>query len=664
MSGRVAAAPNGIAAGSDGALWFTNTTTTRSVGSPPPERLTTLHTRHLRPGGDRGRVRRGAVVHQPGYNSIGRITTTGVVTNYTGTGISAPSGSRPDRTAPCGSPTDQRLDRADHHQRDVVTNYTGRRHRSSPIGIAAGPDGALWFTNDGNDSIGRITTAGAVTNYTGTGISEPGGHRGGAGRRAVVHQLRQQLDRADHDRRGGHQLHRHRASRARRRSRRGRTARCGSPTTATTRSGGSPPPGAVTNYTGTGVASPDGIAAGPDGALWFTNSRQQLDRADHAPPGSSPTTPAPSIASPWEHRGRARRRRSGSPTLRRQLDRADHHGRGRHQLHATRASPPRRGSRPGPTARCGSPTTGNNSIGRITTAGVVTQLHRARASSSPDGIAAGPDGALWFTNHGNNSIGRITTAGSRHQLHRDRHLAPRGDHGRAGRRPVVHQLRLHRADHHRRSVHQLHRDRHLATAWDHRRTGRRPLVHQLRQQLDRSDHHRRGGHQLHRRTIRTLRDRAGADGALWFTNRGNSSIGRITGSGAVSTYSALGISTLGGIAPGPDGALWFTNRNTLVGTIGRITDQPTPKLSTTPSSGRPATLVRVNGSGYGAFESVTISYTDSRTGTRTLASVTTDVSGTFSKQVTIPGNATAGQKKITATGAISKIKSSATFKVT
>ncbi len=67
-----------------------------------------------------------------GNDSIGRITTGGVVTNYTGTGI------------------------------------------TNPQGIAAGPDGALWFTN-GNNSIGRITTGGVVTNYTGTGISNPQG---------------------------------------------------------------------------------------------------------------------------------------------------------------------------------------------------------------------------------------------------------------------------------------------------------------------------------------------------------------------------------------------------------------------------------------------------------------------------------------------------------
>src|SRR5215467_12389655 len=82
-----------VATGPDGALWFTN----------------------------------------PGNNSVGRITTAGKVTTYTGTGINAPHG------------------------------------------ITAGPDGALWFTNNGGNSIGRITTAGKVTTYTGTGISSPEG---------------------------------------------------------------------------------------------------------------------------------------------------------------------------------------------------------------------------------------------------------------------------------------------------------------------------------------------------------------------------------------------------------------------------------------------------------------------------------------------------------
>jgi streptogramin lyase len=36
---------------------------------------------------------------------------------------------------------------------------------SQPAGIAAGPDGALWFTEFSANQIGRITTAGVVTEY-------------------------------------------------------------------------------------------------------------------------------------------------------------------------------------------------------------------------------------------------------------------------------------------------------------------------------------------------------------------------------------------------------------------------------------------------------------------------------------------------------------------
>ena len=70
---------------------------------------------------------------------------------------------------------------------------------SFPQRIAAGPDGALWFTNDGNNSIGRITTGGVVTNYIDPGINVPFCDRGGAGWSRLVQQPGRQLDRADHD---------------------------------------------------------------------------------------------------------------------------------------------------------------------------------------------------------------------------------------------------------------------------------------------------------------------------------------------------------------------------------------------------------------------------------------------------------------------------------
>lgn len=45
----------------------------------------------------------------------------------------------------------------------TVTIY-GDPSINNPEPIVAGPDGALWFGNIGNNSIGRITTAGVVTN--------------------------------------------------------------------------------------------------------------------------------------------------------------------------------------------------------------------------------------------------------------------------------------------------------------------------------------------------------------------------------------------------------------------------------------------------------------------------------------------------------------------
>ncbi len=61
----------------------------------------------------------------------------------------------------------------------------------------------------------------------------------------------------------------------------------------------------------------------------------------------------------------------------------------------------------------------------------------------------------------------------------------------------------------------------------------------------------------------------GPDGALWFTNYGNNSIGRITVAGVVSNYTGTGIDKPQGITVGPDGALWFTNGGN--NSIGRIT---------------------------------------------------------------------------------------------
>src|SRR5262249_13142131 len=62
---------------------------------------------------------------------------------------------------------------------------------------------------------------------------------------------------------------------------------------------------------------------------------------------------------------------------------------------------------------------------------------------------------------------------------------------------------------------------------------------------------------------------AGPDGALWFADRNNDSIGRITTSGTVTNFTDVTISCPQNIVTGSDGALWFTNPCN--DSIGRIT---------------------------------------------------------------------------------------------
>ena len=106
-------------------------------------------------------------------NQIGRITTTGVVTEFS-TGITAGAGPN---FITVGS--DGNLWFTEYYGNrigrittaGVVTEFsTGISTGAKPSGITAGPDGNLWFTEPGVNKIGRITPAGVVTEFS-TGIS-------------------------------------------------------------------------------------------------------------------------------------------------------------------------------------------------------------------------------------------------------------------------------------------------------------------------------------------------------------------------------------------------------------------------------------------------------------------------------------------------------------
>jgi len=117
----------------------------------------------------------------------------------------------------------------------VVTNFSGAGI-AAPAGITVGPDSALWFTNTGNNSIGRITTAGVVANFLRFRHREPERDRGRARRCGLVHQ-RQRL----------------------RFDRRITTA------------------GVVTHF-GSAMYYPKQIVVGPDKALWFTTPNGRVWR--------------------------------------------------------------------------------------------------------------------------------------------------------------------------------------------------------------------------------------------------------------------------------------------------------------------------------------------------------------------------------------------------
>jgi hypothetical protein len=150
---------------------------------------------------------------------------------------------------------------------------------------------------------------------------------------------------------------------------------------------------------------------------------------------------------------------------------------------------------------------------------------------------------------------------------------------------------------------------------------------------------------------------AGPDGALWFTNNGNTfgdSIGRITTSGKITSYTSAHVGGPEGITAGPDGALWFTNLGDLNGTsIGRITTTVTPAVGHfTPASGAPGTTVTIPGQNLSGATKVAFNGTTATIVSDTAAEIVTKV----------PAGATTGHISVTTPAGTAT--SSATFTVT
>ncbi len=164
--------PPRITAGPDGNLWFTVQTDIAHpfIGRLTPEGAITMFGLPILRGplgittGPDGNV--WFIESLDGTPGIGRITTSGVITEYwiptqnsEADGIAA----GPDGALWFTEHSGNKIGRITTS--GAITEFVSPGSGAGPEGIAAGPDGALWFTEAGANRIGRITTSGEITEF-------------------------------------------------------------------------------------------------------------------------------------------------------------------------------------------------------------------------------------------------------------------------------------------------------------------------------------------------------------------------------------------------------------------------------------------------------------------------------------------------------------------
>jgi streptogramin lyase len=258
----------------------------------------------------------------------------------------------------------------------AITEYPVPTANSQPESIELGPDGALWFTETAGNKIGRITTAGVITEYPLGGAAKTGSPWdiiiGPDGAMWFTETL------------GG---------------------KIGRITTA----------GVITNeyMIPTPNSGPRRIVVGPDGAMWFTeDTGNKIGRITTAGaiteyPIPTPNSGPSGIASGpdgaiWFNEN------GGNQTVRMTTD-----GVITNQYPAPMPDSVLAQIIPGPDGNLWITENWNNKIGRMTTSGLLAEWPTLTSGSIPSGLGVGPDGALWFTEFATNvnKIGRITTDG-------------------------------------------------------------------------------------------------------------------------------------------------------------------------------------------------------------------------------------------------------------
>jgi streptogramin lyase len=263
------------------------------------------------------------------------------------------------------------------------TEYPIPTADSGPRGITAGPDGNLWFTEAVGNKIGRITTDGMITEFSGTpALDQPFSITAGPdGNLWFTDVDANKIGRITTD-------------------------------------------GMITEFSLPRFDSfPQRITAGPDGNLWFTEGGlpggNKIGRITTDGVINKKEFPVPTPAgAPNDITAGPDRKLWFTEFLGNKIGRISTNGRIREFLIPTDNSEPL-AITAGPDANLWF--TEGNAIGRITTDGEITEF------STPNGagaITAGSDGALWFTE--GNAIGRITTDGEITEFSTPTDSAPAG----------------------------------------------------------------------------------------------------------------------------------------------------------------------------------------------------------------------------------------------
>ncbi|HEY9084560.1 MAG TPA: hypothetical protein VIN40_01260 [Candidatus Tyrphobacter sp.] len=168
--------PFGLITGPDGNMWFTEFSTDKVGDVTTSGTLTEVSTL---PAGTEpfgiavGNDSRLWFAEESSSNEVAAITTLGTVTQYTGTaGFSRNTVLGPDHRIWFTDAGDNAIEAIT--TTGTISIYSIPTASSSPYGIALGPDGNLWFTeaNNAAPKIGKITTAGVITEYPVAGATE------------------------------------------------------------------------------------------------------------------------------------------------------------------------------------------------------------------------------------------------------------------------------------------------------------------------------------------------------------------------------------------------------------------------------------------------------------------------------------------------------------